>query len=251
MKKINLLFVLFAIVSLNAQVTTGLMTFDTGYSGEVVIDATNVTVSLNGPSNLWLGMGFDVDSMTSGGDVITHDSTGFNDRQFLGVGVPPTLDTQDWTVVSNNVNGGVRSLVVTRPLAGSDATDFTFDATATSLTFVWAHGDNTDVLSYHGGNNKDDMVVPLIPLLGLEDQTLANSLSIFPVPASDLITISIDNFSDENASLEIYSMIGQLVQTNTISHKSTIVDISELSAGIYMLNVSSERAVARVKIVKN
>ena len=250
MKKITLLFALFAIVSLNAQVTTGVITFTAGYTGEIVIDATDVTITFNGPSDLWLGLGFGVDSMTSGGDVITHDSTGFNDRQFLGIGVPPTLDTQDWTEVSNDVSGGVRTLVVTRPVSGSDSTDFDFDETASSIVLVWAHGDNTDNFSYHGQNNKDDLVAALNPFLSVEDQALANSVSVFPVPAIDLVTISIDDFNAEQASLEIYSMIGQLVQTENISHKSTIVDISSLSSGIYLLNVITDNGFASTKIVK-
>ena len=250
MKKATLLFVLFATFSLNAQVTTGVMNFQNGYSGEVAIGLTDVTVTLIGPSNLWLGMGFNVDEMAPGGDVITHDSTGFNDRQFLGEGIPPTLDTQDWTVISNDVNGGVRTLVVTRPLAGTDSTDFIFDPTATSLSFVWAHGNNTDVLSYHGNNNRDDEVVALMPL-GLEDQKLANRLSIFPVPVSDLITVSIANFNEKNASLEIFSMTGKLLKKMVVSHKSSIVDVSKLSTGIYLLKVSSDNGFASTKIVKN
>jgi hypothetical protein len=250
MKKTTLLIALFAIVSLNAQVTTGVITFTAGYTGEIVIDATDVTITFNGPSNLWLGMGFGVDSMTSGGDVITHDSTGFNDRQFLGIGIPPTLDTQDWTEVSNDVSGGVRTLVVTRPVSGSDSTDFDFDETASSIVLVWAHGANTDIFSNHGNNNKDDLVAALTPVLSVEDQSLASSLSIFPVPASELVTVSMGDFEFEKGTMEIYSMLGHIVHSQLIVDKSSIVDISKLSTGVYLLNVSTENGFATTKIVK-
>ena len=250
MKKITLLVALFAIVSMNAQVTTGVMAFTSDYSGEIVIDAIDVTITFVGPDNLWLGMGFGVQSMTSGGDVITHDSSGFNDRQFLGVGVMPTLDTQDWTVISNDVASGVRTLVVTRPIMGTDSTDFVFDEIAPIIELVWAHGNNTDVFGQHSGNGRGALIAPLSPVLGVEDQSLANSLSVFPVPASDLVTVMIDDFNAKQASLEIYSMIGQLVQAENISHKSTIVDISSLSSGIYLLNVTTDSGFASTKIVK-
>lgn len=252
MKKITLLFFFFATFNLNAQVTTGVMTFTTGYTGEIVIDATNVTITLVSPDDLWLGVGFGVNTMTNGGDLVTHDASGFNDRKFLGVGTLPTLDTQDWIITSNDVSGGVRTLAVTRPVMGTDSTDFVFDETASTINLVWALGNNTDTFSQHAANasGRGAVVVQLTPVLGIEYQTLANRLSVFPVPASDLVTVSIDNFVAESGSLKIYSMIGQLVQTEAISHRSTMVDISKLSSGIYLLNVSSDSGFASTKIVK-
>lgn len=250
MKKITFLLALAAAFSMNAQVTTGTINFTAGYTGTIDIDDTDVTVTLIGPDDLWLGLGFGVDSMTNGGDVITHDSSGFNDRQFLGVGTAPTTDTQDWTVVTNNVMSGVRQLTVTRPLAGSDATDFTFDDTATSIMLVWAHGDGTDNLSYHGANNRNDVVAELFPILGVDDNSLANNLRIFPVPATDLVTVSITDFDSEKATIELYSMLGQQVQELSVSEKSTIIDISTLPAGIYLINVSTQNGFASKKIIK-
>jgi len=251
MKKITFLFALIAGFTMNAQVTTGIINFTPAYTGSIEIDNTDVTVTLIGPEDLWLGLGFGVDSMTNGGDVITHDSTGFNDRQFLGIGTPPTTDTQDWTVVSNEVASGVRTLIVTRAVAGSDATDFTFDETNSSILLVWAHGDGTDVLSYHGANNKSDIVVALEPILSVNDNSLANKLKIFPIPAEDLITVSIADFDAGIADITLYSMLGQQVQKKTISEKSTILDISSLSNGVYMMHVSTRNGFASQKIIKN
>ena len=254
MKKITLLFAfLGGLCAINAQtVSTGtvMLQSNINYTAEVVIDDTNVTITLVGPDDLWLGLGFGVQTMTPGGDVITHDSTGFNDRQFLGIGVPPTPDTQDWTVSSNNVSGGVRTLVVTRGLAGSDATDFTFDNLATSITLVWARGNNTDTFSNHGGNNRDALVAPLNPVLGVVDTNLASIISIFPVPASEVVTVSMGNFEFEKGNMELYSMLGQLVHSQSIDNKSSIIDISQLSTGVYVLNVSTENGIATKRIVK-
>tara|TARA_B110000503_G_scaffold10054_1_gene13522 strand:+ start:609 stop:1376 length:768 start_codon:yes stop_codon:yes gene_type:complete len=254
MKKITLLFVLLGgLCSIYAQtVSTGTLVLQSSidYTGEVVIDDTTVTITLSGPDNLWLGLGFGVNTMTSGGDVVTYDATGFNDRQFLGVGVPPTGDTQDWTVSSNTVSAGVRTLVATRDLVGSDTTDFTFDNTAASISLVWARGNNTDVFGNHGQGNRGAIAVDLNPVLSVNDANLASSLSIFPVPASELVTISMGAFEFENASMEIYSMLGQLVQNQKIDNKSTIVNISALSKGIYILNVSTENGFATAKIIK-
>lgn len=252
MKKITLLFTLFTAFFLNAQVTTGVTTFVSGFTGEIIIDNTNVTLTIVGPDDLWLGVGFGVNSMTSGGDIVTHDSTGFNDRQFLGVGATPTLDTQDWSITSNDVTGGVRTLVVTRPVIGTDPTDFDFDETASNINLVWARGNNTDIFSQHaaGNSGRGALVAELTPLLGIEDETLANHLTIFPVPASELVTVSINNHAGESGLIEIYSKLGQLIQTKTISNRSTIVDISNLFPGIYVLNITTDKGFASNKIIK-
>lgn len=254
MKKITLLLVfLVGLCTINAQtVSTGTVMFQSNinYTGEIVIDNTNVTITLVGPDDLWLGLGFGQDSMTSGADVITYDSTGFNDRQFLGVGTPPSTDIQDWTVTSNDVNGGVRTLVVTRGLTGSDSTDFTFDNSAANITLVWARGNNTDVFSYHGAANKGAFVAPLNPVLGVADTNLSSKISIFPVPTSELVTISMGNFEFEKGTLEIYSMLGQLVHSQLVENKSSIIDVSQLSTGVYILNISTENGFATKRIVK-
>ena len=237
---------------MNAQVTTGVTSFNSSFTAEIIIDDTNVSMTVVGPDDIWLGVGFGVNSMTNGGDVVTHDASGFNDRQFLGVGAQPTLDTQDWTVNSNDVSGGIRTLVVTRPVMGSDSSDFVFDQSATSINLVWAIGSNTDTFSQHASGNigRGAIIAELSPVLEIEDQTIANHLSVFPVPAFDLITVSIDNFDVKSGTLEIYSMIGQMIQTETISNKSTIIDISTLSKGIYLLYISTDKGFATTKIVK-
>jgi hypothetical protein len=254
MRKITLLFFLLGgFFAASAQtVSTGTIVFQSSinFTGQVVIDNTNVTVTLVGPANLWLGLGFDVNTMTAGGDVITHDATGFNDRQFLGVGVPPSTDNQDWSVVANNVNAGVRTLVVTRAVVVSDATDFSFDNTATSITLVWARGDNTDAFGNHGGINRGALVASLSPVLGVNDSSLASSLRVFPVPATNLVTVSTGNFEFEKGTIEIFSMLGQMVRSQSIAEKSSILDISMLSKGMYLLNISTENGFAITRIVK-
>jgi len=250
MKKITCLIILMAAFTMNAQVTTGVIDFTANYSGTIEIDNTNVTVTLEGPSDLWLGLGFGVDAMTSGGDVIIHDSSGFSDSQFLGIGSAPIPDTQDWTIVTNTVTSGVRQLTITRPIAGSDLSDFTFDETEPSILLVWAHGDGTDNFGYHGANNRNDLVAPLNPILGVDDNSLASNLKIFPVPAIDLVTVSIADFNNDKATIRLYSMLGQQVQELAISEKSTIIDISALPTGVYIINVSTKNGFASKKIIK-
>ncbi|MFT5861609.1 MAG: hypothetical protein ACI828_000251 [Flavobacteriales bacterium] len=248
MKKITLcIALLYVMCSLEAQVTTGEVTLSTDYTAQIDINASDVTVTLVGPDDRWLGLGFGVDSMTNDGDIISFDSSGLNDRRFIGVGSMPPTDTQDWTIVSNNTAGGERTLVVTRGLSGSDSTDYTFDPADTNILLVWARGNGTLDFSNHGSGNRGATVAGFT--LGVNDLAFAETVSLYPNPTSDMVNISFDN-NVANGEITLFSAIGQTVMTKAISSQEATLDISGINAGIYVLRITSDNGVATKRIIK-
>jgi hypothetical protein len=248
MKKITLFIALItAMCSLEAQVTTGEVTLSSGYTAQIDINASDVTVTLVGPDDRWLGLGFGVDSMTTDGDIISFDSSGLNDRRFIGVGSLPPTDTQDWTIVSNNTAGGERTLVVTRGLSGSDATDYTFDPTDSNILLVWARGNGTLDFSNHGSGNRGATMAGFT--LGVDDNSFANAVSLYPNPTSDIVTLAIDT-NVSNAEVTVFSTIGQTVMTRSISTQETALDMTGIQPGIYVLRIASDAGVVSKRIIK-
>lgn len=81
-------------------------------------------------------------------------------------------------------------------------------------------------------------------VLGVNDFN-AKGFSIFPNPASDIVTISSEVAVE---SVEVYNALGQKVLTGTTS----TVDVSKLQNGIYMVQVKFEGGMsATKKLVKN
>ncbi len=82
-------------------------------------------------------------------------------------------------------------------------------------------------------------------VLAVSDFNLAETVSVFPNPVSENLTISIaSNFNFIKA--EVYSISGQkLMETS-----ATQLDMSELSAGIYFVKVVTERGSSTKKIIK-
>jgi hypothetical protein len=70
------------------------------------------------------------------------------------------------------------------------------------------------------------------------EDLFANNFVIFPNPAQDQIRIVLDNVV-ESPSFSIYNTLGQELQTGSLNNE-TIVDISELSFGIYFLQIGSK-----------
>jgi len=77
----------------------------------------------------------------------------------------------------------------------------------------------------------------------------ANTLNIYPNPASDKITIEIPEISHQSY-LSIYNLSGQELFEQNISQAKTVIDISTLPAGIIFIKVLGDKTVQTGKIIK-
>lgn len=79
----------------------------------------------------------------------------------------------------------------------------------------------------------------------------ASKLSVYPNPTSGLVTIS----NDDNSALQSVSITdlnGRTVKSLKLNGEtSSQINISDLSAGVYMMNISSDQGSVTRKIVKN
>jgi hypothetical protein len=81
-------------------------------------------------------------------------------------------------------------------------------------------------------------------VLGLEDNSLAKA-NLYPNPTSAMLHIS----NVENATVEIYNILGQVMTIKTnISNQETI-DVSGYAAGAYMAKISNAGLTTTKKFV--
>ncbi len=74
----------------------------------------------------------------------------------------------------------------------------------------------------------------------------ALNMSVFPNPATDKLTIE----CNQNAKLEILSIEGQIIKTiNNVGLKTTI-DLVNLSKGVYIIKVKTDKGIAIRKFIK-
>jgi hypothetical protein len=74
-----------------------------------------------------------------------------------------------------------------------------------------------------------------------------NNFMAYPNPVKDVLNVS---YTSEISSIRVINMIGQEVISKNISATSTQVDMSELSAGTYIVNVTVGDNVKTLKVVK-
>lgn len=104
---------------------------------------------IQGPATVWFGVGFDATTMSDLPYAIIVNGTGGIMERRLGDHDAGRQLATTVNVVSNTVTSGLRTVVLTRSMAGASSDYYTFDvATGTNINFINAYGSTPD-FSYH------------------------------------------------------------------------------------------------------
>lgn len=88
--------------------------------------------------------------------------------------------------------------------------------------------------------------------VGIEDIVWGFSLSVFPNPTADQLTLSIENYPHEPLTYQLYDLQGKLLASQPIQAIETEIPFSHLPAAVYFLHVLQEnQRVQSFKIVKH
>lgn len=123
--------------------------------------------------------------------------------------------------------------------------------------FIWTIcGDNNNCMrtqnfNYWDNNSwvkNDSLITFCIPYTGIADEPQAkiSEFEIFPNPANTSLTIE----SQQKSVIEIFNIEGQIIKAFNNADKETIIDISNLSSGVYIIKAKTDRGVAIKKFIK-
>ena len=91
-----------------------------------------------------------------------------------------------------------------------------------------------------------------ISSVGIKETALNISLSIFPNPTSDYLTLKVEDYNNEALSYHLLDEQGKLVLNEQITNQVTQVAMSNLARGAYFINVLQEnKKIQTFKIIKN
>ena len=109
--------------------------------------------------------------------------------------------------------------------------------------------------AYHMGEVKEERFIPTtqIHINSLVDFVVANcystgisdgfenkkELSLYPNPASDIVTLNIDNTNNSELTLNIYNVIGTLVKSEMLKQNNRQINIGDLNNGIYIVEIKT------------
>lgn len=228
MKKIHfLLFAMCPLLSLGQtkEIAFSELTPGSGMYFGAVMTTTDITVTVQGPSDRFIAFGFGT-GMATGNDAIIWSTLGtgaaplqLRDHRMIGQGVEPSVDAQqDWTVISNNVSGGSRTIVASRALNTGDANDVVFNFSATSQNLFWSHGPSaTNQLQYHGASNRASGIVRNWTVPDVTPPTISSTSPADNVAGVSITTNLSINFSENvswgTGSFTLYDGSNNVIQT--------------------------------------
>lgn len=87
--------------------------------------------------------------------------------------------------------------------------------------------------------------------LGTSTYDALEMVSVYPNPATDVLTISIGETADLPSAYSIYNSLGQVIAQKVVSSNTDLsINTSDLSSGIYFIRIEKESAVKTLKFVK-
>jgi hypothetical protein len=80
-------------------------------------------------------------------------------------------------------------------------------------------------------------------------ETKSSTIAIYPNPASDIITLNIDNINNAGLTLNIYNVIGTLVKSETLGQNQRQINIADLPNGVYFATIKSNNTRKTEKLI--
>lgn len=87
---------------------------------------------------------------------------------------------------------------------------------------------------------------PISEMTGIEETNNNSCISFFPNPTIDKLTI----IASDQASIEISNINGQIIKSIYGDKKTTVIDLTDLSSGIYFMRVKTDKEIVTKKIIK-
>jgi len=157
--------------------------------------------------------------------------------------------------ISNNAGDSIISngSISTSVSGGTGAYTYTWNtnpmqttANATGLVAGTYTGLVTD------GNGCQDSVTVTIPLIiGINDVQSNPTYNIYPNPTTGIVDIKINAWGNGMVAVAVYNIVGEKMLQKLSAADNLTVDMTALSPGVYVLELTTSRGVFAHKIIKN
>ena len=88
--------------------------------------------------------------------------------------------------------------------------------------------------------------------VGIKETALNISLSVFPNPTSDFLTLKVEDYNNETLFFYLLDEQGKLILIEQIKNQNTQLSMSTLARGSYFINiVQTNKKIQTFKVIKN
>ncbi len=201
--------------------------------GGNMIDAGN-SIASDSNGNSYVTGAFQSDSITFGSTTLTN--AGIYD---IFVAKYDPLGNVSWAKSVGGTNSDAARDICVDNLGNAYVTG---SFQSPSITFGSMTLTNTGVV--------DIFVAKLSSSVGIEEHLTNEDFNVYPNPVSDNLTVETSAYTPEGNCLSIYTLIGEKIMEEKFSSQNYSVDVSQLSEGIYIIEVKTKKNIIRAKFVK-
>ena len=99
----------------------------------------------------------------------------------------------------------------------------------------------------HWKNNGFSIRCVCDQLVNINELEKSDNIKVYPNPTTNMVAL--DGFEKEN-TIEIINIQGQIVKTEFANTSKIIIDISDLSTGVYVIKIKSDSTIIMKKLIK-
>lgn len=120
---------------------------------------------------------------------------------------------------------------------------------ATGSTFTATENGSYAVIVTTGSGCSDTSDCAIIDEVGLDNLDMTRGVTLYPNPTNGDVTVTMANLT--NVTGLVYDAQGKLIQTITSVENGTIIELSSLQPGVYMIRLAGDNFSSMERIVKN
>lgn len=161
----------------------------------------------------------------------------FLDSTYLRYGAYVHFDTAYSNIAS--YNGGMQNLLYVAQMPISGGQDIYLDSIGIvhkTEDYEYSQSKSEELIYYHKSNGKTWGTRYVNT--GVNDIPGTGYISLYPNPASKKFTLSMEQYQD--ASFELYDILGKKVMALSLRDKETEVNNTNLPSGIYLWHINKE-----------
>lgn len=197
---------------------------DDDNDGTLDVDDPNPLVATTAPDEMVI----DIESSSKSVNVLINDD--FNPAAGIDLDVTDVGDAQ----------GSLAINVSTGEIAYTPSQSEKENGALLVLEYTVSNTNVSPVVS-----STNTLEVEVEKTLSIQDNDFSKSLKVYPNPAQDRVTISLPT-NVELENITIYNLLGQKVMTS----QDSILNVSELASGQYIIQVQSTKGVGVVQLLK-
>ena len=163
-------------------------------------------------------------------------------------GLPLTLSIDDF-VIEDSDNNSASDFTLT--IYEGDNYTLSENVVTPDVGFI---GDLSVPVSVNDGMIESEQylaIVRVLQVLGIDEELINDHFSIHPNPVEDLLTVEMDN-TVKSYVLTLSTIQGKIVYSSgQIDSSKKKIDLSQLDAGVFILQIMTEDRVGSIRLIKN